>query len=220
MAKRTRVLIADPQNATAAAAENARGAEYFVEQITVSWNKQIETILATGNLLLAAKAELEHGKFLKMIGSELPFKARTAQMLMNIAKHPVLSNAKYISHLPPSWGTLSDLAAFPDSELIELIGNGSINPDMQRSDIKNFHLYSYDQVGKAIRVLLNFVQRMPPQDIVANWSVDYQWTDGQMHLLGKLPSYVTELHEAIQEKQAGDEAALANIMRKDARSLN
>jgi hypothetical protein len=217
MAKRVKITVDETLKS---APENARDEKFFVEQITASWNKQIETILATGRLLLEAKEELQHGQFQAMIARELPFGPRTAQMLMTVAKHPVLSNAKYISHLPPSWSTLADLAAFPDNELIELIGNGSIKADMQRSEIKNFHLYSFDQVGKAIRVLLNFVHRMPPQEIVDNWSVDFRWTEGQMHLFEKLPSYVTELFEAIQKKQSTDEAALARIMRKDARSLN
>jgi hypothetical protein len=79
---------------------------------------------------------------------------------------------------------------------------------MQRSHIKNFHLDSFDQVGKAIRVLLNFVQRMPPSEIVDNWSVDFQWGDASMHLFSKLPSYVQELYEAIQKKQSEERAAL------------
>jgi hypothetical protein len=45
------------------------------------------------------------GTFISMIRSDdaLPFNERTAQRLMKISEHPVLTNTTHESHLPTSW---------------------------------------------------------------------------------------------------------------------
>jgi hypothetical protein len=52
------------------------------------------------------------GTFISMIRSDdaLPFNERTAQRLMKIAEHPVLTNTTHESHLPTSWTTLYELS--------------------------------------------------------------------------------------------------------------
>src|SRR5216684_7762077 len=91
--------------------------DHFAKKIQTAWQKAVSSILETGRLLIQAKQELAYGEFLLMIEERLPFGARTAQMLMRIAEHPVLSNTKFISHLPPSWGTLHRLTQLPEKAL-------------------------------------------------------------------------------------------------------
>lgn len=185
------------------ASGNTKGDErhsvtFFVERITAQWNKQVEAILETGQLLIQAKGELLHGKFEEMVGKELPFGRRTAQMLMVIAKNPVLSNAKYISHLPPSWGTLYDLAGLPESELIDLIERRAIRPDTERSDVKKFHFARFDQVPTALDVLFDFMCRVPPEELASNVLFN-GWPEEKLSTAAmKLPSYVNELLGAVQ----------------------
>jgi hypothetical protein len=52
------------------------------------------------------------GTFISMIRSDdaLPFNERTAQRLMKISEHPVLTNTTHESHLPTSWTTLYELS--------------------------------------------------------------------------------------------------------------
>ena len=53
---------------------------------------------------------MPHGECERMFGQSLvPFGIRSAQMLMAVAQHPVISNTKHVSFLPPSWGTLYEL---------------------------------------------------------------------------------------------------------------
>ena len=113
---------------------NRRSQGDFVQSIKSSWQKAVAGIIETGHALLQAKDELEHGEFLDMIEQYLPFKARTAQMLMRIAEHPVLANAQFISHLPPSWGTLYDLTKLPNFKLRELLASGEIRCDLTRKE--------------------------------------------------------------------------------------
>lgn len=55
--------------------------------------KTVESIIRTGKLLIEAKAKLKHGDFIAMLRSDLPFRERTAQRLMCIARRPNLANA-------------------------------------------------------------------------------------------------------------------------------
>jgi hypothetical protein len=75
------------------------------------------------------------GSFEPMIKSRLPFTPRTAQMLMEIARHPITSNPKHVSLLPASWGTLYQITRLPLRLVEECIEDGRINPKTERKDI-------------------------------------------------------------------------------------
>lgn len=106
--------------------------------ITESWQKTVLGILETGQRLLKAKKDLEHGEFGKIFEERaVPFCERTGQMLMAVARHRVLSNTKNSSLLPPHWGTLHQLEALgqPDARYRGWIADGTIHPEMERSDV-------------------------------------------------------------------------------------
>ena len=42
-----------------------------------------------------------------------PFRQRIAEMLIAIVEHSILSNPKFVSNLPPSWGTLYEMTRTP-----------------------------------------------------------------------------------------------------------
>jgi hypothetical protein len=109
-----------------------------VRLISTAWQRGVESIIETGERLHQAKADpdMPHGSFEAMIQCKLPFGPRTAQRLMAIANNTVLSNPTHVSHLPPSWGTLAELAKLPTSLLLAKIEDGSINPKMERKDVK------------------------------------------------------------------------------------
>jgi hypothetical protein len=117
---------------------NRHPVDYWAEQITASWQKpRIEGIIRTGKLLLAAKKALDRGTFISMIRSDeaLPFNERTAQRLMKIAEHPVLTNATHVSYLPTSWGTLYELSKGKPKLLEARIQDGTITPRLERSEV-------------------------------------------------------------------------------------
>jgi len=45
---------------------------------------------------------------------------------MEIARHPVISNTKHVSHLPPSWGTLYQLTRVEPKLLQAAIKDGRV----------------------------------------------------------------------------------------------
>ena len=107
----------------------------WAARISACWRASFESILEVGRLLAAAKEALPHGQFGKMIESDLPFGARTAQMLMTISADERLANPKHASHLPASWATLHELTKLDDEQFETGIKEGKIRPDMERSEV-------------------------------------------------------------------------------------
>lgn len=74
----------------------------------------VEAILRTGQDLIAAKGSCTHGEFGQLFDREsahyVGMGIRSAQKLIAIAGHPAVANAKHVSLLPPSWGTLYELS--------------------------------------------------------------------------------------------------------------
>jgi N6-adenosine-specific RNA methylase IME4 len=114
---------------------NSRTRGQWAKTIAEHWRGGVESIIATGAALVKAKAELDHGEFLKMIKADLPFKRTTAHMLMAIATDDRLANVQRIEHLPLSWGTLYDLTKLTDEKLEEAFASRAIHPEMERSEV-------------------------------------------------------------------------------------
>jgi hypothetical protein len=105
----------------------------YATKIAAAWRKTTESVLETGRLLNEAKAKVEHGDWLTLC-QVLPFGEDTAQRLMAIARHPVISNTEHVRYLPPSWGTLYQLTKVSDKALIAGIEDHSIHPGMERKE--------------------------------------------------------------------------------------
>lgn len=57
-------------------------------------------------------------------------------MLMAIGRHPILTNRKFISDLPPNWGILYRLTTLSDDELRSKIADRTIHSDMKEADCR------------------------------------------------------------------------------------
>jgi len=78
----------------------------WAEKICAAWQKTTASIIETGQLLVEAQSQLPHGSWETMVRERLPFSPRAAQMLMEVARHPVIANPKHVSLLPAHWSTL------------------------------------------------------------------------------------------------------------------
>jgi hypothetical protein len=145
-------------------------ADQWAEAITASWQQAVASILRTGRLLIEAKAalraEVGHGAWLKMVKDKLPFKQRTADYLMEIARHPVLGNSQYIANLPPSWATLLKLCSLPDDVIKEMIADERIKPEMTGADAEQLikehreaGLYKFEDLVAALNTINKFRKR-------------------------------------------------------------
>ena len=92
----------------------------------------MNSIIECGRLLIAAKDELKHGEFLKMIENNLPFKRSTAQALMKIASDRRITKNQHAGCLPAHWSTLVKLTQLPDAAFEARIADGTIHPGLER----------------------------------------------------------------------------------------
>ena len=190
---------------------NSKKLTFFVNKITTTWNKQVESILDTGRLLIQAKKELEHGQFTKMIEEQLPFGERTAQRLMTIAEHPVLSNPTHVWVLPSSWGTLYQIAAnIPEERLEELLKDGTIKADTEREKLEKIiekigeeSKTDYSQLRQAIGVLVKLMKKHPEradENKLANAIVDHDDGDDEYPFslddMKQVGPWIEKLHAA------------------------
>src|SRR4029453_12385714 len=98
---------------TAAVVKSCKSRQEHAKLINTAWQQGVTSILDTGERISDAKLDLPHGEVLAMVKSDLSFGPNTAQRLMTIAGHSVLSNTAHAPHLPPSWYTLYELTKLP-----------------------------------------------------------------------------------------------------------
>jgi Protein of unknown function (DUF3102) len=112
-------------------------AEQWANRICTQLGKSVEAILEVGRLLIAAKADLAHGEWGQLFDNKLiPFSLDTAQRLMTIAQHPVLSNTANSRYLPSTWYTLYELTKVDRATLRQALKTGVITPDMPARAVK------------------------------------------------------------------------------------
>jgi hypothetical protein len=104
----------------------------YAQRITNCQRKSVESIIECGQLLIAAKDELKHGEFLKMIENNLPFKRSTTQALMKIAADGRITKYQHAGCLPTHWSTLVKLTQLPDAAFEARIADGTIHSGLER----------------------------------------------------------------------------------------
>jgi hypothetical protein len=95
--------------------------------IIKSWQRQVGAIVATGRLLLRAHSRLidTYGAWAALV-EELPFSQATAQKLMAIGRHEVLSTYSMWNRLPARWTVLYQLSLLPPANLRRVLAAGDI----------------------------------------------------------------------------------------------
>ena len=104
----------------------------YAQRITNCQRKSVESIIECGRLLIAAKDELKHGEFLKMVDANLPFKRSSAQALMKIANDKRITKYQHAGCLPAHWSTLVKIIQLPDAAFEARIADGTIHPGLER----------------------------------------------------------------------------------------
>lgn len=119
----------------------------WAERIGRSWSGMaayvVVGVIRTGQLLINAKAKLEHGEFISMVeGDDLPFKKRTAQCLMRIAADQRICEMAKAHHdaflLPSDWNALYAMTRLSDDEFTEFMTDHASDGDVGRAEIGIF----------------------------------------------------------------------------------
>jgi hypothetical protein len=111
-------------------------ADWYAERICESWRSTVQGIIDTGKRIAEAKAALEHGEFGRMVKEQLPFSWQWASKLCKIGEDARLQNLKSTLNLPGSVETLHAVATLPDDTFNQAVEDGTIYPDVKRSEIK------------------------------------------------------------------------------------
>lgn len=80
---------------------------------------QTKSIIATGNMLIAAKCQVGHGSFARWVEAEIGVTLRTAENYVKAAKLASECKSEMISHLSPS--TVYTMAAMPQNARLEAL---------------------------------------------------------------------------------------------------
>lgn len=107
----------------------------WANSITAKYAREVESVIDTGRELIAAKADLPHGEFQKMVRSELPFKERAAQMYMAVATNTRLLDPDIRPRLPNTLTTLYTLSKIDPDVFDAMLTANEINPERSNQDI-------------------------------------------------------------------------------------
>ena len=109
----------------------------YATRINAHLTHSVEACVKAGRELLAAKAQLPHGGFQGLFKpGVLRIDQRTAEMLMKIAEHAVLSNSNNYAILPAALNTLYQLSHLPDRSLRKAIENGRVTSTISIKEAK------------------------------------------------------------------------------------
>jgi hypothetical protein len=150
-----------------------------------------------GRDLLEAKAQLEHGQWIKLLDS-LHFNRRIASRFIRIARwgqQMGLSESHLVRLLPPDYNSLDIIARLDQPTFERLVGDGTISPTLQRTDIARIQRGQrvYDDEQR-VRHLVPIVGKF--RELV----IDPGWDHGWLSLAGRgLPPYAKQSLESLRE---------------------
>jgi hypothetical protein len=114
--------------------------------------KSVAGIIEAGQVLIEAKARIEHGQFTDRVVRELQFGSRQegsreasiwkAEKLRLVAQHDVISNPCHWHALPPSIRTLYELTQVGKTRLLKLIEEGQVHAGTTREEAIEFQAKS------------------------------------------------------------------------------
>jgi hypothetical protein len=122
--------------------------------ISEPWQKAVESIVETGQRLIEARENIEHGEWENIFKDNKPFSISTAKRLINIAEHPVLSNRAHAPVLPPSWYTLYEISQIPEYLLLHMIKDGRVHPELTRREAVELQGWE-EKINELLTLLLN-----------------------------------------------------------------
>jgi hypothetical protein len=111
--------------------------EEFAAEIRRAWAESQESFFLIGRYLLAAKGRLQHGEFMAMVTSDLPFSHQTANKLMSVARF-IEAGEMPSDALPSASETCYQITTLTADERTRALAEGVIRPTMRRQDILQF----------------------------------------------------------------------------------
>ena len=194
-------------------------AESWVLTISAAWRESVEGIVRCGARLREARDALPRGEWSRLFPEHesccsppLPFSRRTAEMLVAVAEHPVLSNAHHGSRLPASWRTLYELSRIePQSVLEAALDAGQITAETTRGQARELYLPPHRERERGMtpeqlaRLELERLVGKVKQNALAAWVHADRAGDraGLVYLTHRTRRVVEFLEQMLAEREAG-----------------
>ena len=118
---------------------HADALDTHTDRIRAALSQTVAGIFETGAALADAKAALSHGEWGRLFEEgRVPLSQSSAVKFIAIHKgrERLLPNSEHVTNLPPSWGTLYELAQLPEDTLAWAHDQGRISPTLERRDVK------------------------------------------------------------------------------------
>ena len=140
--------VAEPRENTAMALADVSVAslsettlQAWADRGTQLLRKTVESVIATGQFFIEAKASVPPGQFGRIFKDHTEHVARPmnitqhmAEQYMAVAENPTLSNSTRWVELPSSYRTLYVLTRLPQEKLEMLIAGGIVRPELTRNE--------------------------------------------------------------------------------------
>ena len=154
----------------------------WVKRLNDQWDgirlTAVDGFVALGRDLHKAKADLDHGQWVKVLDGDLKFHRRIASRFMRIAKWCDTQMGRNASHLlkrlPPDYTTIDKIAQLDEITFKRLMKDGTISPSLQRNEVSK--ILRIQRVGADEQRILNLVPRVGKhRTIVLDPAWDYDW---------------------------------------------
>lgn len=123
--------------------ERLTDVQTWAAAIRAAYARTVESVIAVGRELIAAKTALPHGEFERMVRNELPFKERTAQMFISVANSQRLCSPDIRPMLPNALSSLYELSRVEDDVWQSMIAAKAITTESTTAEIvqaRDLHL--------------------------------------------------------------------------------
>jgi hypothetical protein len=169
----------DEENSSTSVVESSKTAEQFSHVKTVAefatsilaaWHRSFDGVIEAGRLWDHAKATLSK-KELAELKAETKFSDTTISKLISVAKNPRITNQKYRTFLPSSYGTLYELTHLSDAEFEAAFKDGALRPDIQREEVMALRGKQHSSrarakaTGKVLFTILLTKDKIEPSDL-------------------------------------------------------
>lgn len=118
---------------------NALSLEEFTVAIRASWNKAIESVIETAQMVKRAEDQLDWkqlGELKRRLEQERIMSRPTFSKLAKIAANPVLTAPENLPRLPHSYATLYELAQYDGAIVQQALEEGTIHAAIRHKDVE------------------------------------------------------------------------------------
>lgn len=112
------------------------GTEMTIREIEGSWNKTVESLLVTAQLLLACQKRSDWFQIKAELSTRKIMQTEVLSMMMSIGRNKLLNQQDYLKQLPRSYNSLYHLSKMDSTVLKEKLKAGEITSSIRLVDVR------------------------------------------------------------------------------------